>query len=168
MKARRASARQRIDTTMASTNNLVQRLPWPSRRPAGGPGAAVEGQFAYHGVLVEPIGRHLPAADEDAHGDGQVDRGGLLGRSAGARLMTTRFCGRWKPELAIARAIRGCHANVTRTACSVGVSVPEFRLVWRRLTVVAETPTRCCTKGARRNGLAPRVARPKVVGLLTY
>ena len=48
--------------------------------PLGGPGGAVEGQFAHHGVLPEPIGVDLSAAGQDAQGDGQVERGGLLGQ----------------------------------------------------------------------------------------
>ena len=43
---------------------------------------------------------------------GRSNEAASLGRSAGARLMTTRFCGRWKPELTIARSTR-CVLSLT-------------------------------------------------------
>ena len=46
----------------------------------GRPRGAVEGQLADHGVLREPLGGDLPAADQDAQGDGQIERGGVLGQ----------------------------------------------------------------------------------------
>ena len=43
---------------------------------------------------------------------GRSNEAASLGRSAGARLMTTRFCGRWKPELTMARSTR-CVLSLT-------------------------------------------------------
>ena len=43
---------------------------------------------------------------------GRSNEAASLGRSAGARLITTRFCGRWKPELTIARSTR-CVLSLT-------------------------------------------------------
>ena len=45
---------------------------------------------------------------------GRSNEAASLGRSAGARLITTRFCGRWKPELTIARSTR---CVLSLTAC---------------------------------------------------
>ena len=52
----------------------------------------------------------LPASMPRAMG--RSNEAASLGRSAGARLMTTRFCGRWKPELTIARSTR-CVLSLT-------------------------------------------------------
>ncbi len=48
--------------------------------PLGRARGAVEGQFADDGVLGELFGGHLPAADERAQGDRQIERGGVFGQ----------------------------------------------------------------------------------------
>ena len=48
--------------------------------PFGRPRAAVQGQFADDRVLGERLGSDLSAADERAHGDRQIERGGILGQ----------------------------------------------------------------------------------------
>ena len=48
------------------------------QRPAGRPRRAVEGQLSDHGVAIEPVGHHLPATGQQAQGNRQVERRGLL------------------------------------------------------------------------------------------
>ena len=79
------------------------------------PRAAVERELADDRVFVELFAFELPAAGQDADGDRQIERPGLFGNSAGARLMTTRSCGRTKPLLTIARSMR---CVLSFTACS--------------------------------------------------
>ena len=48
---------------------------------------------------------------------GRSNEAASLGRSAGARLITMRLCGRWKPELTIARSTR-CVLSLTAASGS--------------------------------------------------
>ena len=49
------------------------------QRALGRPRRAVQGQLADDGVLLEQLGGRLAAAQEDAQGDGQIERRGVLG-----------------------------------------------------------------------------------------
>ncbi len=45
-----------------------------------GPHAAVEGQFADGGEILELLGQELPGGDEQAERDGQIESAGVFGQ----------------------------------------------------------------------------------------
>ena len=110
------------------------------------PRAAVERQLADDRVLVEQLALELPAAGENADGDRQIERAGLFGSSAGARLITTRSCGRTKPLLTIARSMR---CVLSFTACSGRPTSTVFGSAPGETSTSTSTGRRRCP-GARR------------------
>ena len=98
----------------------------PLRRPR----RAVERQLADHRVSASRSDANWPARRRECPSAiGRSNDAACLGSSAGARLITTRSCGRMKPLLTIARAMRWV---LSRTAASgrptstvLGIAVGE-------------------------------------------
>ena len=104
----------RIDCCAAAM--AIERAPLVGRVLPSRASSPTTAYWASRSEVTCPLPARMPKAI------GRSKEAASLGRSAGARLITTRFCGRWKPELTIARSTR-CVLSFTAASGSPTRSV---------------------------------------------